>query len=164
MNNSKGDIGKRIRQTREGLGLNQTQFGEKVALSKNMLSKYETGDSYQRVHILCKISTIGQVSLDWLITGNEKKADIPLTITPGNDKAKQRLKDQSNRPTSKITHLKWIIEWMDLYFKNNDEQALLFYEDLKDLQPSFTQFIEREKKQTSKDHKDRPLDNLSNGT
>jgi len=175
------DIGKRILHIRTQILKikSQTTFGELVGGSKTTtVSGWERGISDPGAQLLKKMAEMGGVSLDWLLTGKEHQpsfidsqhlpksgaGEIISTIAPGNNKAAARIKDQSNRPTVKIPHLKWIVEWMDSYFANNEEQALLFYEQLKDLNPSFVSFIENEKKPTSNDNQNRSLENVSDGT
>lgn len=147
------EIGQRIVSVRKRIKMTQTELGDIVGLKGNVLSKYELGDVHQKAEALVKIAEVGKVSLDWLLTGKEfikeKPDNIAATIHPGTKEAAERITANSTRATVSIPHLKWVVEWMDNYFTNDSEQALLFYEQLRDDMPSFKEYIARVKKKSS---------------
>lgn len=60
-----------IRQKSE---LSQEGFAEKLGVSRQSVSKWETGQAYPETDKLIEICDIFDVSLDWLIRGNDKPA------------------------------------------------------------------------------------------
>lgn len=75
METTRQSLGERILQIRKRIGLNQTAFGGLLGgIKKSPISAYEKGDAYPRPDTLAQIAKIGQVSLDWLITGCELTA------------------------------------------------------------------------------------------
>lgn len=78
------EIGRRIRQIRKTKGLSQARLGELVGLSPQAISQYENGGTDAGAITLAKISAIGEVTLDWLISnigqglvGSRKDTDWP---------------------------------------------------------------------------------------
>jgi repressor LexA len=63
------DIGKRIRELREVLGLTQKQFGEKIGKSWRTVQDWEAGKSSIPDHTLRFISSTFGVSYEWLKEG-----------------------------------------------------------------------------------------------
>ena len=145
--------GERIRTIRLKLDLNQKDFGEKLHLKTSTISGYESGEADPKPDTLVQIAAIGGVTIDWLITGQEtlkKQAEIAATVEPGTEEKKARLRVARERNIL----LRKVVEWMDETFTNNDEQALFFYEDLKERYPSFAEFVDknrpgREKRETA---------------
>lgn len=71
MKNLKEDVGRRIKEIREGLGLTLEGFGKKLCLGKTAIHQYEHGISTPSLETLAKIAELGNVTIDWLITGKE---------------------------------------------------------------------------------------------
>jgi phage repressor protein C with HTH and peptisase S24 domain len=63
------EIGKRIRELREVLGLTQKQFGERIGKSWRTVQDWEAGKSSIPDHTLRFISSTFGVSYEWLKTG-----------------------------------------------------------------------------------------------
>jgi len=73
-------IGKRIRQIRKKSGLTQGGLGEKLGVGHTAVSDYENDNTNPSPDSLVKIAEIGNVTLDWLITGKElEKPATPTT-------------------------------------------------------------------------------------
>ena len=72
MDNIRKSIGGRIRQVRKLLGMNQKALGDLLGLGVSAVSAYETGDSAPAPEALLKIAEAANVTLDWLLTGQEK--------------------------------------------------------------------------------------------
>ncbi len=72
MHSSKKELGQRIHEIRKKLGLNQSEFGARIGgFQKNAVSSYEIGDSSPKPETLVKIAELGDITLDWLLTGND---------------------------------------------------------------------------------------------
>ena len=69
----------RIKEIRKKLDLNQTEFARKLDVSPQAISFYEAGRNNPNHEILFKIAEIGNVSLDWLLTGNTDRVQEPGT-------------------------------------------------------------------------------------
>lgn len=64
------DLGKRISMRRKALGLTQEQVAERMNVSVQMISNLEQGRKAIRPENLARISTILQVSTDYLLLGH----------------------------------------------------------------------------------------------
>ena len=71
------DLGEKIRMFRTARGLTQTQFANKLNLSKSSISKYESGQKFPTLETLINIAAFFQTSLDELV-GLEKGATISV--------------------------------------------------------------------------------------
>ncbi len=65
-------IEERICKFRESCGLSQLELAEKLDVSRQAISKWETGASVPELPKLVKMAEIFEVSLDELVLGNEK--------------------------------------------------------------------------------------------
>ena len=80
-------IGERIRQLRSGKGMSQEQLAEALHISRQAVSKWETGESVpdtERVMLLCRVLDI---SADYLLFGKENEqtaTPIPSAAKPQN--------------------------------------------------------------------------------
>ena len=70
---SKIEIGHRIRQLRGKK--NQIYFANKIQIEPKYLSKYETGRVTPPLKVLWKIMEECNISLDWLLAGDEESVD-----------------------------------------------------------------------------------------
>lgn len=59
-----------IKKYRDSMGLSQEQLAEKVYVSRQTVSNWETGKNYPDIHSLLVLSTLFNVSLDQLIKGD----------------------------------------------------------------------------------------------
>ncbi|MFC2076883.1 recombinase zinc beta ribbon domain-containing protein [candidate division KSB1 bacterium] len=64
-------IGHRIKKIRKELGLSQRKIAKQLGISQGLWGFYERGERRVHVDILLAISQIGDVSLHWLVTGQE---------------------------------------------------------------------------------------------
>lgn len=146
MKTKRSEIGDRILSIRKKLEKTQTEFGDLLGgIKKSPISSYEKGDAYPRPDTLALIASLGKVTLDWLITGQEQEnKTLNGTIEPDNQETGENLKSYP-KVTEFNVHLRQIIEWMDAEFGQKDEQALFFYEDLKDRYPTFAEFMEKKR-------------------
>lgn len=97
------EMGKRIRGIRKKAEMNQEQFGATLGVVKSSISGYESGDGTPSIEALIKIAEIGQVTLDWLLTGSERDYQLlptPKTVYPLSE-------DDKNALTAAESLLKW---------------------------------------------------------
>ena len=74
MDYDKKEIGKRIQNIRKNMGLTLEQFGKKTGRTlKSNVSKWENGLTIPNKKRLEIIAELGEVSVDYLLTGNPKK-------------------------------------------------------------------------------------------
>lgn len=67
-------FGTRLREERERLGYNQTDFGDIGGVRKNAQSNYEQGERQPDAEYLQKIQAIG-VDVHYLLTGERRDSD-----------------------------------------------------------------------------------------
>ena len=65
-------IGRRIRELR-GFDMTQDEFARSIGVTQSYLSALERGDSEPGASVLLAISREFGKSVDWLLTGDEKK-------------------------------------------------------------------------------------------
>lgn len=65
------DLGSRIREARESQNLSQDELAEKMHISRQAISKWETGKSYPDIEKILKLSDIFHLSLDELVKGDK---------------------------------------------------------------------------------------------
>jgi transcriptional regulator with XRE-family HTH domain len=65
------DLGSRIREERERLGLSQDELAERMDISRQAVSKWETGKSYPDIETILKLSDLFNLSLDELVKGDQ---------------------------------------------------------------------------------------------
>jgi ubiquinone/menaquinone biosynthesis C-methylase UbiE/transcriptional regulator with XRE-family HTH domain len=67
---SKIDVGNRISELRKLAGLSQAAFGEKLNVSSQAVSKWETGQALPDIELLLSISWMFKVSINEILEGN----------------------------------------------------------------------------------------------
>lgn len=67
----KEDIGARIKEIRESLGMTQVEFGRALDSGPKSISAYETGNADTSPLFLAKVALLGGKTLDWVIAGKE---------------------------------------------------------------------------------------------
>lgn len=73
-------FGERIYNLRKKSGLSQEEFADKLGVSRQAVSKWETGQSVPDSEKAAAIGAFFNVSLDWLINGAEVTA--PAAVAP----------------------------------------------------------------------------------
>lgn len=63
-------ISAQIKKFRTGMNLSQEELAERLYVSRQTISNWETGKSYPDIHSLLLLSTLFQVSLDELVKGD----------------------------------------------------------------------------------------------
>lgn len=66
------EVGAQIRKHRMDLNLSQEELAEKVYVTRQTISNWETGKSYPDIHSLLLLGSLFNVSLDQLIKGDAK--------------------------------------------------------------------------------------------
>lgn len=66
-------LGARIEGVRKSLGLTQSAFADKLSVKQGVISKWERNESEPESLILAAIASLGFTSIDWLVTGIDKK-------------------------------------------------------------------------------------------
>ena len=79
---SPSPVGNRLKLLRGGLS--QKQFSAKLGISLTSYQRYEHGERLPPFDVLSKISTICDVSLDWIIKGREGKGKGELSLAIDN--------------------------------------------------------------------------------
>jgi transcriptional regulator with XRE-family HTH domain len=72
------DIGKRLKQVREGAGLNQRDFATRIASSSGRVSEIESGKNVPSGDLLLRLNQEFGTDLTWLLAGTKDGAVIPL--------------------------------------------------------------------------------------
>jgi transcriptional regulator with XRE-family HTH domain len=65
------DLGSRIKEARERQNLSQDELAEKMNISRQAISKWETGKSYPDIEKILELSDIFNLSLDELVKGDK---------------------------------------------------------------------------------------------
>lgn len=71
------NIGERILQLRKEKNLSQEQLSEKLEISRQSISKWESGQSIPEADKIIQLSEIFNVTTDYLLKGKEVKKDNP---------------------------------------------------------------------------------------
>ncbi len=64
------EISKQIKKYRNSMGFSQEELAEKLYVSRQTISNWETGKNYPDIHSLLLLSSLFNVSLDQLIKGD----------------------------------------------------------------------------------------------
>lgn len=67
MNNSTTVLGQRLKELRIAWGLNQTELGKELGVSRGAVSYYENGERTPDIEVLCRISRFFNVASDYLL-------------------------------------------------------------------------------------------------
>jgi transcriptional regulator with XRE-family HTH domain len=71
---SRDRLPQQIRAVRQGLGLSQRQFAERVGVQhRNVVNDWEAGRHRPRVQTLDCIARLGGVTVEWLLHGNGRR-------------------------------------------------------------------------------------------
>ena len=65
------DLGSRIKEEREKLNLSQDELAQRMDISRQAISKWETGKSYPDIETILKLSEVFHLSLDELVKGDK---------------------------------------------------------------------------------------------
>ncbi len=65
-------VGSFIMDKRKSIGLTQQQLAQKLNVSFQAVSKWENGTTYPNIEILKDLATVLNVTVDEILSGNEK--------------------------------------------------------------------------------------------
>jgi transcriptional regulator with XRE-family HTH domain len=131
------------------LGWDQARLAREALVNPSTISRWINGKEVGKASIE-RIAQATGCSVDWLKTGEgkmfgtAKKCVLPAPIDPGNQETSEIL-EVYRKVTERNVHLRQIVEWLDAEFGQKDEQALFFYEDLKDRYPTFAEFMQKKR-------------------
>ena len=120
-------LSERIVQLRKALGLSQEQLAEQVGVSRQSISKWETGQSAPELEKLVTLSKIFHVSIDELLGNAPAAAEPPTCPTPVDGYIRANLLRRFftlGWVTSLVGVLALIVEWISLYFIRNATIAI----------------------------------------
>lgn len=71
-------VGERIKNLRQQLGLTQAELADKVGFTSQTVSNWESGSREPDIEALVKLSSLFSVSLDYLLSGKKEEEKITL--------------------------------------------------------------------------------------
>lgn len=89
MENNEMNFHKELQRLRKGEGLSQEELGEKLGVSRQTISKWESASAYPDMLNLVAISRYFGVSVDNLISGKEQKAEETAASEPEKTEARR---------------------------------------------------------------------------
>lgn len=155
----KTEINKRISSLKK-IDEKGARYAKRCNIPQTTMSGYLNDKRKPSLRSLLSIADSNEVSLDWLLTGRgaqrsrQAEATEDTTVNSDNLKGQNLNQLQRNRPSQSNINLRLIVEWMDEYFgdPDNEEESLFFVQELAELKLTFRKFLE--KKQAGKDHQD----------
>lgn len=81
MENTKTEIGKRIRNFRTANNLTQAQLAENLDISTNFISEVETGKKNISLEILCRLCRHYNLSADYILLGKDSSSSSQYTLS-----------------------------------------------------------------------------------
>lgn len=70
------DIAERLQELRKNAGYSQEQVAEMLGLSRQAVSKWESGQGKPEIDNVVKLTEIYQVSADYILLGTEKEVPV----------------------------------------------------------------------------------------
>ena len=116
------ELSENILQFRRALGLSQEQLAEQVGVSRQSISKLETGQSAPELDKLVALSRVFGVSTDELLGNNSQKQENPPLANPVNDYVRANLLRRFftlGWITVLVGVLALLLEWISLYSIRN---------------------------------------------
>lgn len=74
------DIGERLQTLRKKAGYSQEQVAEMLGLSRQAISKWESGQGKPEIDNIVKLTEIYNVSADYILLGTEKEASVSVPV------------------------------------------------------------------------------------
>ena len=101
-------IGSRIRELRKELKLTQDEFASKIGVHGRQFSRYEVGVNTPSAEILSKIADYCEVSIDYIVYGENKKLAKRTKINDNELLELTRKIDRLKRPARE--RIKWALK------------------------------------------------------
>ena len=117
----------KILQFRKALGLSQEQLAEQVGVSRQSISKWETGQSAPELDKVVAMSRVFGISTDELLGNVSQKQENPSPANPINDYIRANLLRRFftlGWVTALVGVLALVLEWISLYYIRNATIAL----------------------------------------
>ena len=121
------ELSAKILQSRKALGLSQEQLAERVGVSRQSISKWETGQSAPELEKIVELSRIFGISTDELLGNNPAKEENSEHVNPVNDYVRANLLRRFftlGWITALVGALALVLEWISLYYIRNATIAL----------------------------------------
>lgn len=121
------ELSGKILQLRKALGLSQEQLAEQVGVSRQSISKWETGQSAPELEKIVELSRVFGISTDELLGITSQKQNSLSTAHPVNDYVRANLLRRFftlGWITALVGVLALVIEWVSLYYIRNATIAL----------------------------------------
>lgn len=116
------ELSDNILQLRKALGLSQEQLAEQVGVSRQSISKWETGQSVPELDKLLALSRILGVSTDTLLGNAAPGKESTQTVPPIHDYIRANLLRRFftlGWVTALVGVIALAVEWVSLYFIRN---------------------------------------------
>lgn len=111
-----------ISQLRKTLGLSQEQLAEQIGVSRQSISKWETGQSAPELEKLVALSRVFGVSTDELLGNSASQKDVPRNTPPIGDYVRANLLRRMFTVgwiTCLVGVVALVAEWISLYYIRN---------------------------------------------
>lgn len=73
------NIAERLQELRKKAGYSQEQVAEKLGISRQAISKWESGQGKPEIDNIVRLTEIYEVSADYILLGNENRAITAVT-------------------------------------------------------------------------------------
>jgi len=74
------DIAERLQELRKKAGYSQEQVAEMLGLSRQAISKWESGQGKPEIDNIVKLTEIYNVSADYILLGTEKEVSVSVPV------------------------------------------------------------------------------------
>jgi len=84
-------IGRRLKDTRDALGLNQRQFAQRASIAANTYNQWERGTGRPRLDEAILLVDMYDLTLDWIYLGDQRRLAYELVEALKRAEAARRL-------------------------------------------------------------------------
>lgn len=120
------ELPEKILQSRKALGFSQEQLAEQVGVSRQSISKWETGQSAPELDKLVALSRVFGISTDELLGNKSANVKDHTSVSSMNDYVRVNLLRRFftlGWVTALVGVLALVLEWISLYFIRNSTIA-----------------------------------------
>lgn len=127
-----GNIGEKITNLRQELGLNQKQLAEKVGITEASLSRYENNLREPRAEIISRISEVLNCSTDYILGLTDIRTNFIVSESTTNNqmkfinykRAEEKVKDRLVKEGILLDHETITQDTFDKFFKYGIEATV----------------------------------------